>query len=418
MRAFTLSVAFLLALTGCSHFRAQNARLGDLDLKQRAGSTDPCPDHGSDALRLYYDRDGALYPQSVLDTPLRDRSFSASDTSRLIRTYLDGDGREYDPWPAVRTELGLASDAPRDESEWRAIQGELVARAGRRIRERTLSGATPRTLVVLVHGFNNAGCEADGGYARIKQRLAEEGMAHAETAVYLQVYWDGLRQTIGLPIWGSAQYNFPLVGLEFRRVLATVPNEVPIRIVTHSSGGPLVASALWDAGGSLRRLADPQYTHYFQNIAGATPDYPLPTHPDIRVGMIVPAMPSSAFPRDGAGRFLPGRVSADRVVIGVNRRDLVIGKFGLGCKQGGHTCLSRGPEDYCGTIWPQSRPADPTVRLVDIARTDRVVDGLREPLSFHNHGVESYLLYGGVDRLLRMVFADDADPGDGPALCP
>jgi hypothetical protein len=246
--------------------------------------------------------------------------------------------------------------------------------------------------------------------------------------VYLQLFWDGLTNDLGIPIWTKAQFNFPLVGLAFRRVLNRVPADVPVRILTHSSGGPLVANTLWNAIGSLERDGDtadwPQYDIYRRHAGDTVGEWAPPRHPDMRVGMIVPAMPGSTF--DSIAPALPGPA---RVIIGVNPHDLAITKFGwvpvswkfwrAPCVQAGSTCLSAKWEDYCDKTRPKlGGDAGTLVRVVNFSRPRRTHRDWKSAYLLDRHDVTAYLERPRMPAFLSLVFGDTlTDPGDDSSWC-
>lgn len=399
-----------LATVACS---TGNVVLGD-------ATATPQPGEQAPVVRLYYDRDGSLYPAPLISVSmpsdsLQDMRSDFTLKGHFERTFGHPGGSV---WDQVLDTLRLESRA-RIGGSWEAIQDSLVQRAVTTIREAAREDATVRTLVVLIHGFNNEPGAAEATYAAVRSRILQDQL-DADSVAFLQLYWDGLQNAVGIPVWGEAQFNFPLVGLAFRRVLGALPGNIPVRIITHSSGGPLIANALWDASAPIEWNSEtrswPAYRRYWKQRDAITGRYAIPTHPDLRIGMIVPAMPGTTF-----ANFQPDIGGPERIVIGVNPRDAAITKFGYllvgwqfwsPCEQAGSTCLSARPEDYCESVEPKLRK-DPDTDgfLIDFSNPRSG----REPLTLwllDSHSVPAYLARADMSRFLSLVFEDQPEEED------
>lgn len=430
-RILLLVLVSPVVLAGC---RSYNIFVGDIAERHAQSEADPglrCSAPDPRAVRLYYDRDGDLYPASVTDVQVPKALFAIpGDSVRLQDNFFRLErGEQRDPWPALLGRYGLNTSRRqgRDSTLWTEVQDSLAAEAVRDLNARLQPPGEPvRTLVVLVHGFNNKGCEADEAYAILKDRL-ESRWVDPDRTVYLQLYWDGLGNKIGIPVWANAQFNFPLVGLGFRRVLNQISHDVPVRVVTHSSGGPLIANALWDARAALQRnrhvASYPRYRTYdrYAGYGGREGEPPStlgrPTHPDIRVGMLVPAMPAlTLVDPTGVDRLAFAGSPPAKLVIGVNGVDGVISLAGLGCNFNGSTCLSAGPDEFCDRVYPlaQSLPNRSVVQMVDFTAASRppsIFDKLG------NHTVAAYARHRELPRFFDLLFGVGSGLGDGPSVC-
>jgi hypothetical protein len=409
----------ILTLTACA---SGNVRLGE---HVRAATP---PADGSQVVRLYYDRNGDLYPGTLLRVAVPNAAFDFSRDQFQLKKNFEWHRAHRQPsfWDNVLDSLGLAPMQP-DATLWAAIQDSLNNRAVVTIgRVTQRSTGEKRNLVVLVHGFNNSPQVAEESYAGVREHLSKEGYTHPDRTAYLQLYWDGLTNDIGIPIWRNAQFNFPLVGVSFRRVLNRVPHQVPVRVITHSSGGPLISNTLWDASWPIQPNEDteswPRYKWYYTHVGTTSGLWAPPTHPDLRVGMIVPAMPGETFKNFNAG---PGGPS--RIIIGANPNDLAIRKLGvptswsfwqLTCRQSGSTCLSARRNQYCKVAVPEVH-GDPDTKLglVDFSQ-QRYGRDPRSLYIFDKHGVAVYLQRKDMSRFLEMVFADEpVERGDEHIWC-
>jgi hypothetical protein len=413
-----LAAALLCVLGACASY---NVRLGD----HAAAAVRP-PDGGARLVRIYYDRDGDLYPQPLLGVPVPNSELDGRHQLKLQNHFeLHRLNRQPSVWDAVIDSLRLPAAAP-DSVLWTAIQDSLTARAVAAVRRATEEGERKRTLVVLIHGFNNVPESAESGYEAARRHLDTAGYAPPSRTAYLEVYWDGLRNAVGLPIWSRAQFNFPLVGVSFRRVVNGVPADVPVRVITHSSGGPLISNTLWDASATLQTNHDtntwPRYEHWYRGAAPATGGHwAIPSHPNLRVGMIVPAMPGETFLNFRAVAGGPARI-----VIGANPNDMAIRKLGLptagklqpSCQQGGSTCLPARRNQYCKVAKPRLA-GDPDTRLglIDFSR-QRSHRLWWTAGYFDVHDLDVYFKRRDMARFLDMVFADEpAEAGDDELWC-
>lgn len=416
----TLAAALLVyGLAGCA---SHNVHLGD-----HAAAVGP-PDGGTRLVRIYYDRDGDLYPQPLLDVAVPNSELDERHEFKL-QTHFELHRRNRQPslWDAVIDSLRLPAAAP-DSVLWTAIQDSLTARAVAAIeRAAGADRERKRTLVVLIHGFNNVPESAESGYEAARVHLESKGYASPSRTAYLQVYWDGLRNVLGLPIWSRAQFNFPLVGVSFRRVVNGVSADVPVRVITHSSGGPLISNTLWDASATLEDNRDtntwPRYRDWYHEAASATGGHwAIPSHPDLRVGMIVPAMPGETFRNFDAVAGGPARI-----VIGANPKDMAIRKLGLptagklsqlSCEQGGSTCLPARRNQYCEVVKPQlAGDPDTTLGLVDFSRHGS--HRLWWTFGYFDvHDLDVYFKRRDMARFLEMLFAEEpTDAGDEELWC-
>jgi hypothetical protein len=215
--------------------------------------------------------------------------------------------------------------------------------------------------------------------------------------------------------------------VSFRRVVNAVPADVPVRVITHSSGGPLISNTLWDASAPVETNRHtntwPRYQDWYYEAAPATRgQWAIPSHRDLRVGMIVPAMPGETFLKFKAVAGGPARI-----VIGANPKDMAIRKLGfptelklteLSCQQGGSTCLPARRNQYCKVAKP-ALAGDPDTRLglVDFSRhgSHRLWWTLGY---FDAHDLTVYFKRRDMERFLEMLFADEpTEAGDEALWC-
>src|SRR5690606_27402460 len=132
-----------------------------------------------------------------------------------------------------------------------------------------LSSTGADHVVLLIHGFNNTGSEARKGFEHWHSLLD----AYPGTSTF-EVYWDGLSSRIGPMVWGMAQWNGPLVGLGLRRIVNQLPANIPLRIVTHSSGAFVLTDLL--GNGSVNFTEENPSSDYIQRSSGRVAGYEFP----------------------------------------------------------------------------------------------------------------------------------------------
>lgn len=366
-----------------------------------------------DIVSIIYDRYGDLYPSDRVHVPgraLRENRPRSEDEFALSSYFSDQHAAKSGAWQALLAEAPLVTPGA-DTSfalAWNDVQMQLRKRVIDHVDHLTRSGpgASRRTLVVLVHGFNNDKSEALAWYEEVRRVVR----SRVPDAVFLDVFWDGLSATLPPGIWSSAQYNFPLVGLEFRRILNAIDPAIPLRVVTHSSGGPLIASTMGDASAPLTSN-DGRYRRYRAMVSAPTSEYRPPNPPDYRVGMLVPAASSITF-----SKFGPMDDGPDRLIIGINTEDIAISKLFMPCTFLGSTCMSGSKSSFCSGVVP-AFAHNPHTRLFvfDFSGSG---NNERQGYFWDSHAVSVYLRRDDMARFLNVLFEDGAgEAGEGQAVC-
>lgn len=320
----------LLTATGCMRYGANNVVYSGRLLTSSA----PAP-----TTRLFIDRNGDIYPSLAVNASRLRR-----DDDALALYYRRAQRQRAPEWQALLERYRVADGdfGP----TWTAVQDSIANRAVRSIAEFARTG----TLVVLVHGFNNTGPQARVSFDSVRNAVRQHGVPGNDPR-FLEVYWDGLTTTRWpqniLGVWGGAQHNGFNAGLALRRVLSGVSHDTPVRILTHSHGAAVAAAALWNVQSKLDPavMGTPWHCAYLQKLADAT-RYRTPTHPDLRLGMIVPAIPGNVLadyaertPKEGFNHY-------ERVIIGQNADDAIITKFFIPSAWLGSTTLGGRFSEY------------------------------------------------------------------------
>lgn len=301
-------------------------------------------------LRLYLDSGGNIYPAAVYlpDNPktIRWPGKNVTNTECDLQWYFDRAANQ-----AVRDRLFAQyrvakpgkphTDYGYDNVAWDRLRSAMAKEEAALIDRATEKGKKP--LVILVHGFNVADYEhavatpcgkADAPrkrayYDEIQGALLAQRPALKE-AVWLEVYWDGFQNT-PLKIWGAAQASARYAGLALREVLNHTDTHTALRVFTHSAGGLVISQALWNNDA----FEDGAYA---AQVRGMMKAIPTPAHPDVRIGMVVPALSPEAFSYYQL-RTPAANQPAYRIVVGQNRKDFAVNKGPAGCHKAGDTCM-------------------------------------------------------------------------------
>ncbi|HEX8455463.1 MAG TPA: hypothetical protein VF647_25515 [Longimicrobium sp.] len=368
-----------------------------------------------------YDRFGDIYPDHTVPIteaefratheggPLQYLRLSSVFRARRAAFRLNPNGVEGGSWRTLVASIGDAPPAEDTsfEAEWSRVQNALRGRVARQVRTITESGGgARRPLIVLVHGFNNNKSEASAWYTAARKEIERR----LPDPAYLEVYWDGLSTSAPPAVWGAAQYNFPLVGLEFRRLLNEIDPAVPIRVLTHSSGGPLLANAMGDASDPLDSTVA-GYERYRERARGDDPAYRIPNRADFRVGMVAPAAAPNTF-----ARFATGATGPDRLILGINPSDVALTKAFLPCTALGDTCINR-PPLVCRDVLDRF-PTSGRTRLYLFDFSKSLHNG-RYMWFWDDHAMTVYLCRDDMKPFLDVLLSEQpSTPGETAQICP
>lgn len=374
------------------------------------------------AAAFYMDRAGDLYPPAAvkLDTlyliNVRSGerptvSTSSTDFATLKSLYRWKSSRPQDTdWPALLAHTGVVASGDFDR-DWASVQIALRGEAAQMI---TALGKSNDDVVLLIHGYNNDHGEAKTWYAHVEGKLRNEAGTHDRRIAFVRMYWDGLAGKTPLFIWDNAQYNGFLVGLELRRLLQQVDGATPLRVFTHSSGAYVIANALGDGSAAAQLSRLPK--HYPSLAAGQEGYAPPMQLRDLRVAMLVPAQPTTAFAhyfRNAGGDGIDGSKKAavpQRLILGLSKRDFATNKAGIiPCHWKGATCMAVEIDESCRQVAKDLGIQPPQLMAVNFARQGLV----------HGHGVDRYTDDAEWPELTRALLAPDPGmPVGTRTLCP
>jgi hypothetical protein len=199
-----------------------------------------------------------------------------------------------------------------------------------------------KPVVLLIHGCNNTYPEARRSYLLARMLLQDRDCA------FLEVYWDG---GAGDPIalWGHARESSKWAGLGLRGLLRRLRPDLDARVLTHSRGAAVIASARWNLP---LREADEEAFRARQSREE------LPDARRYRLGLLVPAMPEEDFESCPRGLL-------ESVLLGFNTHDPALTKGPFPSTWFGSTRAGCDPDVFPSSVAPAAREA----RLVDLSRS-------------------------------------------------
>lgn len=366
-----------------------------------------------DELAVFFDRKGDLYPSASVhvDTKRLIGGFDHPGDAGTVRGYFK---REAENSPEILEVLaqdaGVALPDPGwTEANWQRIQSGYRDK----ITSRVVAASNGRAVVFVVHGYRNNYDDAKKWYAPLDSVIRE----HDPTATIVHIYWDGLTGWRFLNLWKKAQYNMAFIGLEFRRLINRFPAKTPIRIITHSTGAPLVANALGDASEAFRDKGIPVLleAEYYSRAMGIDEPGNLDTyaiHPKhhLRYAAIAPAASLDTFER----YTFPRDLAPERISMALNQRDSATGKYFMNCQLYGSSCMAVKPESTCNLLVEKFGPTGTSVGIFDFA-----LGKPRTPRTFlwSQHSVAAYAKNGRWSKFLQHILTDADVPTDTQATC-
>ncbi len=346
---------------------------------------------------VYYDRMGDIYP----DETVRITSSDLKDGGYAIRQVFDNQVKLNGCESVFESWTGSVNRPVEWQEKWLHVQELLIQRSVDEINKQLDQAGPGAHLVILIHGFNSTMEQSRTWYSiardTIRNRYGDK------PHVFLNLYWDGWR-TSGLPNnWAKAQHNFPIVGLEFRRMLNRLDPSIPVRVLAHSSGAPLFMNTLGNATEPFKKRIESsslQFKRYYliQNdeTTWVEKGYGRLRFDDFRIGMIVPAASNSTFEK-----FKAPHVPDFDLVVGVNYRDYAITKLIVPCRFRGATCLGK-----LSRHW--NRPIRTLEQVegisIHVKRLDWSRNNTSMGLFWDDHGMEAYLKRSKTKAVLDALF--------------
>ena len=376
-----------------------------------------------DAVHVYLDKRGSIYPT---------KSLVVNDDA------LDKAGGELKNYFSVQNPScgvnGSAAvceiaDAPQEakDSLWLREQDIWFDGVAAELKAKLASQQGP--LVVLIHGFRvkNANPSYDAA------RVAVEGtLKSGARPTYLLVHWDGLKSFLPMGVWGRAQVNGFYVGASLRRVLRSVPVDVPVRIMAHSSGAFVSSAMVGDPSGTFETVLYSNsnahvYSPEFLEYLRAPDASPLPPFKDLRLAVIAPATTGEAFaglietPDWNGTQIKPipkGMNARAKLIVGANKWDIGLAKvIGVGSWSGlGSAALGRDVDAFC-RVWKSLTRGRNGGPLPEPARIDFTRTNERSWVIWDSHDWKAYLQSPRMKDVMELLFVKRIDAGGDSVNC-
>ena len=369
-------------------------------------------------LTIFYDRKGSLYPSAGVSLATDDliRGFDQWEDVGTLRGYFTRQAQSSD---MVVDELARDAGLPAgalpssnwSEENWQRIQAGYRKQIASRIK----IAANGAPVVFVIHGYRNNYDDAHAWYAPLDKMVRE----HDPRATLVHVYWDGTTGWRFLHLWKQAQYNMAFIGLEFRRMLNELPADMPIRILTHSTGTPLVANALGDASEAFREdgkpvLLEPEY--YVRaaggnHAPGDADTYKVKPKSQLRFAAVAPAATIDTFKLYDVKRD----IVPERITMALNPRDSATGKYFLNCELYGSSCMAVEPVMTCNILVDKFAAHGTNVGVFDFSRSE-----VKTPSTAYFWRKHSVMAYSENDRwipFLKHLLTDANTVSDTQALC-
>jgi hypothetical protein len=294
-------------------------------------------------VRIYFDKLGNLYPDKKIFIPYKTffdpfsgkKTISEKTASGNLETYYTTGGKRMKEL-AVFYDLQDVQLATAKDSFY-AVQG-IIRKNIIDALQAAYNGEALKTLVIFIHGFNDA--DPTGDYQLVRNAIRKNGLEQ-RGFVYLEVFWDGLTTNQGNPvyenIWKRALQNSAYVSLGLRQILSGLHPTVQVRIITHSLGASIGTGALfntsskWNKNG-FRKVGKKLNASYGVDFFEKQSQLTTPVQ-QARIGMIAPAIPGYNTFIDFNNR-VPGITASqnniDKIVVGYNVNDFAVTKRALG----------------------------------------------------------------------------------------
>jgi hypothetical protein len=364
----------------------------------------------SGVVKLYFDREGKLYPPDVRINPyyfylehlnkkkLARYSNPEYATLETALTKYDSISRE-----AIRQQFNLTGvDSVR---VFLRLQDAIRKSVVTDIEQKLVSNNT-KDLIVLIHGFNDP--IPDAAYYLLRKNI--EKYLHAKP-VFIEVYWDGLTSLGDNPllsnIWGYAQSNSAKVGLGLRNILNKLNTNIRLTLLTHSLGASVATHALFNPGKWPKKFQEElEQDYHSENI-------PTPKQKDIRIAMLAPAIPGIKI-FDHIDYTIPENTipTITRVVIGYNHFDYAVTKGGLFASSFGSTALGADDKNEVNKTIIAINEINPKIKVVPVdfslyIKNDSLSNKKlqrKSPFKQREHGVQFYQQNEHFSDFLKAMF--------------
>jgi hypothetical protein len=329
MKFFALLFTYWLMMTGCT-FKARNILMVPRLIEP-------------DVIKLYFDREGYLYPPEAHVTPYY---FYLMHQPRHNRKQTNPEYASIQYAIRKNDSLTLAYMRQRYQLPgpdtsllfFLHLQQSLRSTYIERINNSLKQQKNPN-LVVLIHGFNDP--YPDAYYFSLRRAIMAR---QQQPFTFVEVYWDGLTALGTNPavagIWQNARLNSAKVGLGLRNVMKNLDTTTTLTVLTHSLGASVAAHMLFNPVNWPAKFQEQRESDYKSDSIST------PQVKEIRLGMIAPAIAGEDIFHDVL-QTVPQKNSTTlkRVVIGYNHYDYAVTKGRLFPRLFGNTSLGADADD-------------------------------------------------------------------------
>ncbi len=329
-------------------------------------------------VRLYFDREGFLYPPevSVSDKFLKANNYTFSPSERTINSNRkvsnmvnngmmgEGDLAFYKQlYQKIITDHSNGGDdqndglkIPTHESERfkEQFDSASIARYAIKLNE-TIQDNGYNNVSFLMVGFNNHMiAENDSSFENTsisKLQIQQDNIEillecynqdeadslNLKKTLFIEVHWDG-KFTKRRGLKTALNYKPALrtsykVGLTLRKFVDKLnPSVIKVNMLSHSSGANVICETMFNQISKVGRTREDQLWEYLTNkYQKQAIRYPTPYNRDVVVGLLAPSMPGIDTYNDYYRRSFHFEEDRYRTVIGYNVNDQVLRKqFGRG----------------------------------------------------------------------------------------
>ena len=367
-----------------------------------------------DVVRIYMDKFGYYYPSTNINIDTGDfffqhdkRTFDTDTSSGNLFAYFTKHKNKI-------TELGnfyLVAASKDSCTVYNEVEKSIVKGYADSILNK-MKALNADQIVFLIHGFNCS--DATDTFKEIRDTIDSYGYNKNNHNVYVEIYWDGLQNLevkagSAIPIWAHAQNNSIYVGLSLRNFLHSIPDSIPLVILSHSLGASVATETLFNTTRKWSGAPDVNDAEELKRLIKTTP---TPDHHRIRLGMLAPAIPGEMTFVDFEERTPTHLTAAQNniypIVLGYNPKDYAVSKWFLAAKVGTTTLgsnyrwhgqyeIDRVRALLVDSLGYTTAGAENLIRAVHFTTKLQI-----KPLGLQDHAVHSYLNFD--PKVTHMFF--------------
>ena len=275
------------------------------------------PKPSKKVVRLYLDRYGQIYPSNGFKADpnifYMRGDFCHSEYGRCRH----GDAANLMTYFNYHDEDGFDEVAKAYKvSSFEGLQKKLLKEYAKTINSK-LRESKSKKLVFLIHGFDNSFTYWE--YIRMREKINE--YTGEDDIVYVELYWDALRDQNAAYTYSRAEINSLFVGYTLRKLLANIDENINLTLLTHSIGASVATQALFN----VDKWRDRYFQYYLDDIGFGLP---TPKQQNITLAMLAPAIPGVQTFNDINNTSLDENDNENykRIVVGYSEHDHVNGK--------------------------------------------------------------------------------------------